>query len=193
VEADATAKQPGDWLPTQFAPRWRRAVSVPHAVRHLSNEEIHEDGSATHLDCRLDRCVGDLSWPPQLLGSRYEQGTNFRGGFRRQGRLPGRNEDGSCRGEGLVRDGRLRRLQQRMYGCIDAAIDGQLTDQFPETKGKKIIVSVDFYEAPQEEASEFFDRLSKHVFLIPSYSAALMQSRFVNEIAFEANLETPPE
>jgi hypothetical protein len=80
-----------------------------------------------------------------------------------------------------------------MYGCIDAAIDGQLTDQFPETKGKKIIVSVDFYEAPQEEASEFFDRLSKHVFLIPSYSAALMQSRFVNEIAFEANFETPPE
>ena len=90
-------------------------------------------------------------------------------------------------------DDRLRLLQQRMYGCIDAAIDGQLTDQFPETKGKKIIVSVDFYDAPQKEASEFFDRFSKQVFLIPSYSAALKQSRFVNEIAFEANFETLPK
>ncbi len=90
-------------------------------------------------------------------------------------------------------DDRLRRLQQRMYGCIDAAIDGQLTEQFPETKGKKIIVSVDFYDAPQKEASEFFDRFSKQVFLIPSYRAALTQSRFVNEIAFEANFETLPK
>ena len=55
----ATAKQPGDWLPTQFAPRWCRALSAPHAVRHLSSEEIHEDGNAIHLDCRLARCVGE--------------------------------------------------------------------------------------------------------------------------------------
>jgi hypothetical protein len=89
-------------------------------------------------------------------------------------------------------DERLRRLQQRMYGCIDAAIDGQLTEQFPETKGKKIIVSVDFYDAPQKEAAEFFDRFSEQVLLIPSYSDALKQSKFVNEIAFEANFETLP-
>ncbi len=55
----ATAKQPGDWLPTQCAVRWCRASSAPHAVRHLSSEEIREDGSATHLDCRLDRCAGE--------------------------------------------------------------------------------------------------------------------------------------
>lgn len=90
-------------------------------------------------------------------------------------------------------DARLRLLQQRMYGCIDAAIDGQLTDQFPETKGKKIVVSVDFYDAPQEEASEFFERFSEKVFLIPSYGDGLKQSRFVKDIFFEANFETLPK
>ena len=30
----------------------------------------------------------------------------------------------------------LRRIQDRLYGCLDAAIDGQLAEQFPETRGK---------------------------------------------------------
>ena len=90
-------------------------------------------------------------------------------------------------------DARLRILQQRMYGCIDAAIDGQLADQFPETRGKLIVVSIDFYGAPKEEAFEFFDRFSKNVFLIPSYRDGLKQSPFVKDIAFEANFETPPK
>lgn len=90
-------------------------------------------------------------------------------------------------------DGRLRLLQQRMYGCIDAAIDGQLTGQFPEAKGKKIIISVDFYDAPRDEASEFFERFSKNVFLIPSYRDALKKSEFAKGIAFETNFETPPK
>lgn len=87
-------------------------------------------------------------------------------------------------------DARLRLLQQRMYGCIDAAIDGQLADKFPETKGKLIVVSVDFYDAPEEEVSEFFERFSKNVFLIPSYKDGLRLSRFVKDIVFEANFET---
>lgn len=87
-------------------------------------------------------------------------------------------------------DARLRFLQERLYGCIDAAIDGQLADQFPETKGKKVIVSIDFYNAPHEEASEFFERFSKNVLLIPSYKEGLEQSKFVKDIIFEANFET---
>jgi len=91
-------------------------------------------------------------------------------------------------------DARLRLLQQRMYECIDAAIDGQLTDLFPETKGKKIVVSIDFYDAPHEETSEFIERFSKNVFLNPSYYGdALRQSRFVKDIAFEVNFETLPK
>ena len=90
-------------------------------------------------------------------------------------------------------DARLQLLQQRMYGCIDAAIDGQLADQFPETKGKKIVVSIDFYDVPHEEASEFFERFSNNVFLIPSYCDGLRQSRFVKDIVFEANFETLPK
>ena len=76
---------------------------------------------------------------------------------------------------------------------MDAAIDGQLADQFPETKGKKIVVSIDFYDVPHEEASEFFERFSNNVFLIPSYGDGLRQSRFVKDIVFEANFETLPK
>ena len=90
-------------------------------------------------------------------------------------------------------DARLRLLQQRMYECIDAAIDGQLADQFPEAKGKKIVVSIDFYDAPYEEASEFFERFSKSVFLIPSYGDGLKQSKFVKDIVFEANFDMLPK
>jgi hypothetical protein len=31
----------------------------------------------------------------------------------------------------------MRRLQDRLYGTLDAAIDGQLAEQFPESKGKQ--------------------------------------------------------
>ena len=87
-------------------------------------------------------------------------------------------------------DSRLRKLQQRMYGCVDAAIYGQLAEKFPETIGKKIIVSVDFYDSPRIDADEFFERFSKNVFSLSPYGDALKKSRFVDEVFFEANFET---
>lgn len=90
-------------------------------------------------------------------------------------------------------DGRLHSLQQRMYDCIDAAIDGQLLKLFPETLGKKIIISVDFYGAPYQRASDFFDQFSKGVLLIPSYSNALKENDFIKAIGFEAEFNNPPK
>jgi hypothetical protein len=90
-------------------------------------------------------------------------------------------------------DERLHALQQRMYDCIDAAIDGQLFNSFPETKGKKIVISVDFYNAPYEKASDFFERFSRNVVLIPSYSEALKSSGFIKGIGFEADFNKLPK
>lgn len=90
-------------------------------------------------------------------------------------------------------DDRLHSLQQRMYDCIDAAIDGKLFELFPETKGKKIIISVDFYNAPYEKACNFFERFSQNALLIPSYSEALKSSAFIKGIDFEADFNNLPK
>lgn len=90
-------------------------------------------------------------------------------------------------------DDRLHSLQQRMYDCIDAAIDGQLFKLFPETKGKKIIISVDFYNAPYEKVSDFFEQFSQNVLLIPAYSQALKSSAFIKGIGFEADYNKLPK
>lgn len=96
-------------------------------------------------------------------------------------------------GDWLDADERLHSLQQRMYDCIDAAIDGELFKSFPETKGKKIVISVDFYNAPYEKASDFFERFSRNALLIPSYSEALKSSNFIKGIAFEADFNNLPK
>src|SRR5882757_8227165 len=61
-------------------------------------------------------------------------------------------------------ESQLRRLQDRLYGTIDAALDGKLAEKFPESKGKKIIIRLDGYNLPKAEVAEFFDRFSKGVF-----------------------------
>jgi hypothetical protein len=84
----------------------------------------------------------------------------------------------------------LRRLQERLYGTVDAALDGQLAEKFPESMGKKLIVQLDGYNLPQAEVSEFFARFSKGVFSTADYRQALTNSRFVKGITFELNFES---
>lgn len=84
----------------------------------------------------------------------------------------------------------LRRLQERLYGTIDAALDGQLAEKFPESKGKKIVVQLDGYNLPKAEVADFFERFSKGVFQAADYQKALKNSRFVKDISFELNFES---
>lgn len=61
-------------------------------------------------------------------------------------------------------EAQLRRLQERLYGTIDAALDGQLAEKFSESLGKRIVVQLDGYNMPKAEVAEFFERFSKGVF-----------------------------
>jgi hypothetical protein len=90
---------------------------------------------------------------------------------------------------GLI-DDQLKRLQERLYGTIDAALEGQLAEQFPESKGKKLIVQLDAYNVPRAEVSEFFDRFSGGVLSTPDYRQALKNNQFVKGITFELNFES---
>ncbi|MFZ3343068.1 MAG: hypothetical protein WA213_19460 [Terriglobales bacterium] len=87
-------------------------------------------------------------------------------------------------------DDQLRRLQERLYGTIDAALDGQLAEQFPESRGKKLIVQLDAYNVPRAEVSEFFDRFSEGVLSTADYRQALKNNQFVKGITFELNFES---
>jgi hypothetical protein len=83
----------------------------------------------------------------------------------------------------------LRRLQDRLYSCVDAALDGQLAALCPETHGGQVIVRLDGYDVPQAEVREFFQCFSSAVLHIPDYAAALRQSQWVSGLAFELNLK----
>ena len=83
---------------------------------------------------------------------------------------------------------RLQSIQDRLYNCIDAAIDGQLAEQFPQTLGKRIVIELDCYDSPEAEIIEFFDRFSGGVLALDDYRNALSKSPYVREIAFNLNL-----
>lgn len=79
---------------------------------------------------------------------------------------------------------RLLLLQNRLYECIDAAIDGKLAARFPESMGTRVIIQVDCYDAPRAEVEDFFHRFSEGALSTEDYQHALRSSGFVSEICF---------
>lgn len=95
--------------------------------------------------------------------------------------------------EGPWKDGidqNLRRVQGRLYNCIDAAIDGQITERFPASTPQRIVIELECFNVPREPVTDFFERFSSGVLETPDYQKALQQSRFVDEIAFALRVRT---
>lgn len=84
----------------------------------------------------------------------------------------------------------LRRIQDRLYSAIDAALDGQLAEKFPGSKGKTIIIQLDAYNLPRSEVAEFFDRFSCGALLAPNYREALRGNEFVDGIVFRVEFDS---
>lgn len=85
-------------------------------------------------------------------------------------------------------DGHLRRLQERMFGCLDAALDGRLAEKFPNSRGKTVIIRVDCYDVPRVDVDAFINRFAEGVVQLPDYSTAA--SPYVRCFEFEANFDT---
>jgi len=64
----------------------------------------------------------------------------------------------------------LTNLQDRIYGCLDAALDGQLAAQFPEAHGKTVVVQIDCYDLPRTDVDSFLQRFAAGVASLPDYS-----------------------
>lgn len=82
----------------------------------------------------------------------------------------------------------LRALQDRMFGCLDAALGGQLAEQFPGAVGKMIVVRVDCYDVSRREVDEFVSRFAAGVCELPDYSAE--HSPYIAGYRFEVNHDT---
>jgi len=87
-------------------------------------------------------------------------------------------------------DAELRRVQDRLYGSVDAALEGRLAEQFPESHGKNIVIQLDCYNCPRAEMTRFFEKFSNGVLSQPSYMTALKKSQYVSGISFRINLES---
>lgn len=84
----------------------------------------------------------------------------------------------------------LHRIQNRLYECIDAALDGQLAEQFPNSKGKKVVIQIDCYDAPRKPIEDFFLEFSNAVMKLPDYANSLAENSFVQSIDFQINFDS---
>jgi hypothetical protein len=83
----------------------------------------------------------------------------------------------------------LRRVQARLYTCLDAALAGDLAAKFPDSRGKQLIIQLDGYALPDHRVREFFDRFATEVLRLPDYKAAFARQAFVSDVVFQLNLQ----
>lgn len=87
-------------------------------------------------------------------------------------------------------EGELRRLQKRLYDCLDAIFDGKLAKKFPEIVGKDILIRLDCYNLPRTDVASFIDRFSAGIFAGGDYKAELMKKAFVRSVTFKADFDS---
>ena len=85
----------------------------------------------------------------------------------------------------------LTRLQDRLYNCVEAILDGQVAAQFPESSGAPIVIQVDCYAVPEPEVAAFFTAFSEGVFQLPDFKAALEHTPHAASIGFSINFGKP--
>ena len=83
----------------------------------------------------------------------------------------------------------LRRVQDRLYTCVDAAIEGKLAELYPDSIGANVLIRLDGYNLPMLDTQEFFDTFSSSVLELPDYKVPLDCSPYVSGIRFVAHFQ----
>lgn len=86
-------------------------------------------------------------------------------------------------------DVELRRIQDRLYDCLDVILDGHLTERFPEALGKRVVVQLDCYDLRREKVEAFFESFASSVFLQGDYRLALERQKYVQDISFAIDFD----
>ena len=86
----------------------------------------------------------------------------------------------------------LRRVQDRLYACLDAALDGKVAERFPDSTGRRFTIRLDAYDLPEVEVRDFFNAFASQVLETPDYASALAASQWVSGVEFELSLRDLP-
>ena len=84
----------------------------------------------------------------------------------------------------------LRRVQDRLYGCLDAIIDGQIAEAYPDSANKPVEIRLDAYDVPETELSNLSNAFSANVLDIPDYKNALEGNELIPEVFFQLNFDS---
>ncbi|HEX8323275.1 MAG TPA: hypothetical protein VF595_05105 [Tepidisphaeraceae bacterium] len=79
----------------------------------------------------------------------------------------------------------LQRVQERLYNCVDVAIDGHLAKLYPESKGKAAVVRLDAYDTPDTPVRDFVGQFANHVRNTAQIQWDLNANGFVTSLHFE--------
>ena len=93
--------------------------------------------------------------------------------------------------ENQVRDN-LERLQDRLYNCVDVAVDGHLATKYPDSRGKGVVIRLDCYDTPETEVESFFSRFTGHIRQSDEIQHDIVAKGFVASLEFEYNRRTLP-
>jgi hypothetical protein len=84
-------------------------------------------------------------------------------------------------------DGELRRIQGRLYDCVDVAVDGHLAATYPKSRGRPVRIQLDTYDIAEGLVRPFFDRFADHVNTWAEVQQAIQAKRNVTSLTFEYN------
>ena len=90
-------------------------------------------------------------------------------------------------------EAQLRRIQDRLYDCIDAAVDGHLVAQYPDSCGKPVVIRLDCYDTPGQPVRDFMTRFAEAIANSEEIQRDLVDQGFVQSIGFEFNQRTLKE
>jgi len=83
----------------------------------------------------------------------------------------------------------LRRIQDRLYNCFDAFVDGHVFEKYPESKGKKGIIRLACYDLASEEIDPFFENFTRFVDSSDEYQGDIERSDFISSIEFSVTYD----
>lgn len=87
----------------------------------------------------------------------------------------------------------LRRLQDRLYDCTDAVVEGQFAQRFPDSKGADILIRLDCYNVPKLPVRAIFDKFAEAITEHPNNQLAVRASQYVASFSFELNFDLDPD
>ena len=81
----------------------------------------------------------------------------------------------------------LRRVQDRIYNCVEAAISGGLAAAMPETSGAPVELRLDVLDAPLDLLTKLVQAISSYVGTDPNYQSEIRDSEHLQSLDFEVS------